>query len=69
MCLLVPQTMTPDELRTRRVALNLTQAELAEALGLRQHHISRWESGAVAITKMRAVWLGQKLSALESAAA
>jgi transcriptional regulator with XRE-family HTH domain len=61
--------VTPEELRIRRVALNLTQAELAERLGLRQHHISRWESGTVAITAMRAVWLDVKLRALEQTAA
>lgn len=59
--------MTPADLRARRVALNMTQAELAEALGLRQPHISRWENGGKAITYMRAAWLDQELRRLEVA--
>lgn len=58
--------VTPDELKARRERLRLSQAALAEALKVRQPHISRWESGRVAITAMRAVWLEQELQRLES---
>lgn len=57
--------MTPADLRIRREALHLTQAQLAEALKVRQHHLSRWETGAVPITAIRAAWLDQELSRLE----
>jgi transcriptional regulator with XRE-family HTH domain len=57
--------MTPDELRERREALHLTQAQLAEAISVRQHHLSRWETGAVPITAIRAAWLDQELRRLE----
>lgn len=59
--------MTPQELRSRRERLNLSQAALAEALRVRQPHISRWESGRAAITYMRAAWLDQELRRLEEA--
>lgn len=57
--------MTPTELRERREALNLTQAQIAEALDIKQHHVSRWETGDVPITRMRAAWLDQELRRLE----
>lgn len=37
--------MTPDELRTARLALNWTQAELGEALGVTVTTVARWERG------------------------
>jgi len=58
--------MTPQELRERREALNLTQAQLAERLKVRQHHLSRWEGGRIAITHMRAAWLDRELARLEA---
>lgn len=60
--------MTSDELRRRRLALALTQRQLADALGVRQSEISRWESGGrsrVRITRHRAAWLDQELARLE----
>jgi transcriptional regulator with XRE-family HTH domain len=57
--------MTPTELRERREALSLTQAQLAERLNVRQPHLSRWERGRKAITHMRAAWLDRELSQLE----
>lgn len=57
--------MTPAELKERRKALGLTQAQLSEALRVRQQHLSRWETGDKAITRMRAVWLDQELRRLE----
>ena len=58
--------MTPVELRERREALGLTQAQLAERLKVRQHHLSRWETGAVPITDLRAAWLDRELTRLET---
>lgn len=57
--------MTPVELKARRERLNLSQAALAEALNVRQHHLSRWETGTVPITKIRAAWLEQEIRKLE----
>lgn len=63
--------MTPAELKRRRAALGMTQAELAAAIStpayrVRQQEISRWESGAVAITAMRAAWLDVQFGRLEA---
>lgn len=38
--------MNPDELKTRRETLGMTQAQLAEALGVDVMTVSRWERGA-----------------------
>lgn len=57
--------MTPAELKERREALHLTQAQLAERLRVRQHQLSRWETGAVPITEIRSAWLDRELSDLE----
>lgn len=61
--------MTPAELRERREALHLSQAQLAELIHVRQPHLSRWETGTVPITEIRAAWLDQELHRLEKAAA
>lgn len=37
--------MTPDDIRAWREARGLSQKDLAEALGVRQATVSRWESG------------------------
>lgn len=42
--------MTPAELRTARLALGLTQAELGKALFLTANHIHKLEHGIVPIT-------------------
>jgi transcriptional regulator with XRE-family HTH domain len=60
--------MTPNELKARRERLNLSQAALAEAIKVRQHHLSRWETGSVPITEIRAAWLEQELRRLEARA-
>lgn len=39
--------MTPDALRTRRLALGLTQNALALRLGVSQSTVLRWEAGGV----------------------
>ena len=57
--------MTPTELKGRREALHLTQQQMAEAIRVRQHHLSRWETGAVPITPIRAAWLDRELKRLE----
>lgn len=41
-----PKPMTPDQYRGHREKLGMTQAELAEILGLRNNTISRREKGA-----------------------
>lgn len=38
-------TMTPDELRSLRIKLNLSQAALAKLLGRATATINRWENG------------------------
>ena len=42
--------MTATELRSRRLALGLTQQALAQRLGLSPNTIARWERGEVPIT-------------------
>lgn len=37
--------MTPNEIKTRRLALNMTQAELAAAFELDVNTVARWERG------------------------
>jgi transcriptional regulator with XRE-family HTH domain len=37
--------MTPDEIRAWRETRGLSQADMAEQLGVKQPTISRWESG------------------------
>lgn len=41
--------MTGDDLRARRLALGLTQADLGTRLGKPQNTVARWESGRMAI--------------------
>jgi transcriptional regulator with XRE-family HTH domain len=57
--------MTPDEFRARRKALRLSQTALAEALGVTQHTVSRWEQGKMAITAPRSVWLDLEMKRVE----
>jgi transcriptional regulator with XRE-family HTH domain len=57
--------VTAESLRSRRLALGLTQVQLADALGVTQQQMSDWERRVKAITEMRAVWLDQKLAGLE----
>lgn len=37
--------MTPDELKHIRLSLGLSQARLAECLGVRSNTVYRWEAG------------------------
>jgi len=49
-------------IREARERAGLTQARLAELLGVQQSHVSRWETGAV---QPRAAMLERVLDALE----
>lgn len=42
--------MTPEQYKARRLALGLTQAELAEQLGIPRESISRREAGLQRLT-------------------
>ena len=55
--------MTGAELQSRREALGLTQNQLADALGVTQVTIMRWETGKMEISLPRMVSLA--LEALE----
>ena len=46
--------VTPSQLKRRRRALGLTQAGLAEALGVRRETIARWEIGSRRIPELAA---------------
>jgi transcriptional regulator with XRE-family HTH domain len=63
--------MTPDEIRTRRVGLGLTQAELGALLWDNPKSgrvtIAKLETGAWPITRRTAAWLEQELRRLEAA--
>ena len=37
--------MSPQQIRRLRKALNLTQQQLADMIGARQHTVARWETG------------------------
>jgi len=59
--------MTPADLRTFRLNLNLTQRALAEALGVPQATIWRWESGQHPIQHPRILYLALERLALTPA--
>jgi transcriptional regulator with XRE-family HTH domain len=44
--------MKGAKLKDRRKALGLTQAELAELLGVRMNTVARWENGILAVPRM-----------------
>lgn len=46
--------MTPEELRTARKAMGMTQGQLAQALGYSRTHVVRLERGALPITTVLA---------------
>lgn len=50
-------TMTPDELRDARIALGLTQQQLAEKLGVATLTIRNWERGVHRIPHMATIAL------------
>lgn len=41
---------TGETIKAARIKANMTQKELAEAAGVKQSHISRWESNKRGIT-------------------
>jgi transcriptional regulator with XRE-family HTH domain len=53
--------LLPEELRARRVELNISQAELARRLHVSQQTISRWEHGGATPTPQRIAELGDAL--------
>ncbi len=40
--------MLPEEIKQKRIALNLTQEELAEKFGVERNTVARWERGVIA---------------------
>lgn len=57
--------MTPEELRTRRKALRLSQERLAQALGVTQNTVSRWEVGSMQMDGPRSLWLDVEMRRVE----
>lgn len=51
--------MTPEELVAHRKALRMTQQALADALGVHQVTVARWETGAREIPPFLALALAQ----------
>ncbi len=47
----IVDTMTPKELRKRRTALSVTQAELAARIGVHWSTVARWEQGVRQISE------------------
>lgn len=39
--------MLPKEIKEKRIALNLTQSQLAEIFGVERNTIARWEQGRI----------------------
>lgn len=62
--ILAPIDVTPEDLRRRRLALGLSQAELGRRLDVPQNTISRWELGTLKIE--RQAMLDLALRALEA---
>ncbi len=54
--------MTREELKQRRVALALTQVQLADALGVRGSTVTNWEQGLHAVPE----WVPAKIEELEA---
>jgi len=49
----VKPKLPPTMMRMKREALGLSQAELAERIGVSQGKISSWESGTVSMPEVR----------------
>lgn len=59
--------MTPDELRSRRRQLGLSQAGLAVLLTppTTAHTVSRWEEGKIRLSVPRSLWLDGEMKRVE----
>jgi transcriptional regulator with XRE-family HTH domain len=54
--------LLPEEVRTRRVELNISQSTLAERLRVSQQTVSRWESGGASPGPRRIAELAEALN-------
>lgn len=52
--------MTPDTLRTARLSLDLTQTQVADALGVDLRTYQRWEAGDAPLPR----WLERKTATM-----
>ncbi len=57
--------MIKDNIRTARLAATLTQAALADKVGVKQKDISRWENG---VREPSAMWIKKLAEALNVSA-
>jgi transcriptional regulator with XRE-family HTH domain len=61
--------MNSDEILRRRTALGLTQAALADAVGVHAITVTRWETGKSTPSSLALRLLGETLARLEADAA
>lgn len=54
---ILPLAITVSALRRRRERLGLTQAQLAEAMGVTWNTVARWETGQRRIPKIASILL------------
>jgi len=59
--------MTGEELRQRRLALNMTQAELGRRLGVSGQAVYKWETGRVKIERSEMIHLAMRYLEIETA--
>lgn len=48
--------MTADELRAWRIARDLTQAEVADRIGIHPRQLGRWEAGDARIPRLMEIY-------------